>query len=543
MAGLFERIRELLNRIYVGRVPTAAEVSAVVLEASVQKEPSAVASLIHFLLVPNGELTGAAVTGIEDIVRATPPMRFLHLDQALRDRSEYSWPFQRSWSDGFLGGRSLKHFSRGSVACLGLLACHPDGYVREAAVRAIADSRTGAELPFLLIRLNDWVRQVRTAARDAILARLTNDYIPHFVRYLPLVFHLKNQQRIDQEPQHAVIELLHRAKSRPALFTAVNSGDHHTARLAFQLLRESPDVPAQDLLDRGLSSWNPVLRLLAARLAHERLEGDSLRATFHRLASDKFMPIRRQALYAFHEKLPDEAPQHLHRALFDPHAAVRDTARFLLRQRGETPSASIYRDGLPRVAPQQLPTLIAALGEVGDASDVPTLMPFLDHPLAPIRTATLRACARLDGDPLAEQFLRLLRDDRSSKVSRTARDALLPRRHLVGLDRIWSVVEGPAWPHARRHALTLLADRDWWTSIEYFLRALFLDDEPLRSLALSLIQRRRGEIGRYSSRPSDAQFNRIADTLAAAEPRLDPAFVADVRTGLDYVRRNFPRVG
>ena len=59
-----------------------------------------------------------------------------------------------------------------------------NGFVREDAVKRLAKVATGEELPYLLLRLNDWVPQVRDAAREAVLARITPEYAPHFVTYL-----------------------------------------------------------------------------------------------------------------------------------------------------------------------------------------------------------------------------------------------------------------------------------------------------------------------------------------------------------------------
>jgi HEAT repeat protein len=54
-------------------------------------------------------------------------------------------------------------------------------YVRQAAVEALGKIESGAELPFLLMRVNDWVPNVRNLAAELLEKRVRPDYVPHFV--------------------------------------------------------------------------------------------------------------------------------------------------------------------------------------------------------------------------------------------------------------------------------------------------------------------------------------------------------------------------
>ncbi len=48
-------------------------------------------------------------------------------------------------------------------ATLAVLSMHRSGYVREAALRRLAETNDGTELPYLFIRLNDWVAEIRVS--------------------------------------------------------------------------------------------------------------------------------------------------------------------------------------------------------------------------------------------------------------------------------------------------------------------------------------------------------------------------------------------
>ncbi len=83
--------------------------------------------------------------------------------------SGHFYPCHRDWFD--LQPSSLAAVVDDSdphaASVLGLLSCHEDGHVREAAVRALA--ARGEGLPWLLMRVNDWVSAVRVRATTAVV--------------------------------------------------------------------------------------------------------------------------------------------------------------------------------------------------------------------------------------------------------------------------------------------------------------------------------------------------------------------------------------
>src|SRR5687767_10375201 len=74
------------------------------------------------------------------------------------------------------------------------------GYLREEAVRALAAAGHGAALPVLLERVNDWVPQVRAAAREGIAAFLRDEHIASWGPALGQVAALGRATRDDHAP-------------------------------------------------------------------------------------------------------------------------------------------------------------------------------------------------------------------------------------------------------------------------------------------------------------------------------------------------------
>jgi hypothetical protein len=73
-----------------------------------------------------------------------------------------------------------------NAAVLGLASFHRNGFVRQEAVRLLTTIVDGTELPFLLIRQNDWVQQISSEAQSAVEQRATENCLPHFVKSLRL---------------------------------------------------------------------------------------------------------------------------------------------------------------------------------------------------------------------------------------------------------------------------------------------------------------------------------------------------------------------
>jgi hypothetical protein len=150
-AGILSRLR----RLWRGR-GEAAEPAP--------QEPSAVAR--------------AAARTIDILVSSASIKELVGIDEAVRQT--WRWRANELWraiGDVDALPMDLQH----PAAVLGAISFHDDGHVREAAVRRLVALREGDELPFLLLRANDWVEPVRLMAREAVQQRLRPEYAKRFV--------------------------------------------------------------------------------------------------------------------------------------------------------------------------------------------------------------------------------------------------------------------------------------------------------------------------------------------------------------------------
>lgn len=144
-------------------------------------EWASVIYLVPYVVAPEQAIAESAAHGIEALLKNIRPSLLLQLDDRLRG-GLWSVPVYLNRWDAMNVTDLYKHLSENlQVGVTGIASFHRNGYVREAATMRLAGGNDGDELPFLLIRLSDWVPQVRSVAEDAVEQRITPEYLPHFV--------------------------------------------------------------------------------------------------------------------------------------------------------------------------------------------------------------------------------------------------------------------------------------------------------------------------------------------------------------------------
>ena len=152
---------------------------------------------------------------------------------------------------------------------MAVAASHRSGYVREVAVSGLAASGDGRAIPYVLLCLNDWVKEIRRAARSAIEVFFQPVFAPDVIAALPIVWALARQNRDDHERfVSRVLAFLRSPACAPALRAGCGAPEREVRRVCFELLlrrgggteHETPEALSAALADR-----DPVVRVWAAR--------------------------------------------------------------------------------------------------------------------------------------------------------------------------------------------------------------------------------------------------------------------------------------
>ena len=305
------------------------------------------------------------------------------------------------------------------AAMIALASMHPSGFVRERAVRLLAGRSDGGELPYLLVRVNDWVTPVREAAEAALRARLLAAYAVHFVRCLTLVDALRGERRASHRALIGDIEaLLSTQAASPALDEALRRGGRMLRRASARIAARSGDAA---LLLRAAMDSDPIVATSAARAITGTWSAEPLREILPRLLHGP-PPVRCLALEATCARFAGEAEVHLQRALLDDAGSVRELARFLWPKAGREPLdfAAFYREALAVAKDRTFASALHGLAETGGEADTPLFEAHLHHPRSAVRAAAVMGLGRCGMARYGDALLSAMTDP-SARVAVVAR--------------------------------------------------------------------------------------------------------------------------
>lgn len=492
-------------------------------------EVGVVPGIVPALLYGTRDEAHAVARTISVLLARAGPDELVSLSERMRSYCFLGDPYGNEWSR--LTPSELQKWvgpGEPGILVLGLSSFHANGYVREAAVMRLALLNDGAELPYLLLRLNDWVPQVRAAALDAVVKRVRPDYVEHFVHNLALVVHLEGVKRSDQgDVLRAISSLLALPAARIPMIAAMRSRCTTVRRASFRFLTRNRSDDLADLLTAALAVEDPIVRLWTARTASAELRGDALRGVLDRLDSDPSALVRREALAAWADHFPDEAFDRLMAGAMDTRAATRAEARFRLRDRGAD-FAQVYRAALATDRPARLASAVAGLTETGRPEDASALLPLLSHQSPRVRRAVVRGLVWLAGERYLDAAFDVLGDPARS-VSSAAWESLKPHAQALGGPRIHSLLDPSKPEHVREYGLRLLERLPKWDAVSYLLLASAESDEPIASQARKFLRRWNARFNVAQTAPTKAQLVRLNEALDGVESALPATDIAAMR--------------
>ncbi len=348
-----------------------------------------------------------AARRLDTLLRGATPSELMRLESDYRNRR---------YSLSSFGPSALSDAvpDRYSTAAAALMSFDRSGYIREEGVAKLADAPDSFPVPFLLLRLNDPVGEVRGLAQEALAARLTPEHVDLLVQALPLLDGLSRRRRAS--PLLVMVEDLLYRGGVEALWQGARSTDPPMRACCLRWLARIDPVAA---VETAFATRDPSLWRWAARVAtSSRLTPTEQKALLPCLENSSSPRVRLRALRARARQQHGETE--LRSAMLDRDARVRYHARATLYARGYTDLApKVYRDALMSGDPSDA-VIIGALGglaDLGGACDVPRVLEFITHRKARIRAEAWRTLGVLDPGEVDRRAARLAGDP-SSKVRR-----------------------------------------------------------------------------------------------------------------------------
>ena len=456
--------------------------------------PRVALAFATWTLAADPEVAHEAAALTDRYVRGLAPLDVLWLEQHRRDSLPPD-PRRDAWIA--LRGPNVARFEafgglETSLLCV--LTAHPSGHVRQASIERLSRQRDGVEVPFLIARLNDWVRPVRAAAKLTVLARFVESQKGDLARgrellaCLPLFERLRDLGRDDHAPIYAAFEaLLVHPTFAPVLDEGMNAKRRDVRFRCFTKAIERSEENTQRVLSRALVDRDASIRLWAARVALKRLRGEELRTVVEVMRRDPSAPVRNEATFALATKIEPSDREAIECALLDASGTVRWSARHYLAERWKIEARPYYLRALAEQDPTVLAAAIAGLAECSNvAGDAAHALALREHRSAAVRKAALLALDKWAGAGHVEALFAALGDERAS-VAREATRCLKKHIEHVDPERIHEVLRTAPRSHTRRMAVRLATYLDARRSVGLLLAALLDEDDAVQKEARSSI--------------------------------------------------------
>lgn len=351
---------------------------------------------------------------------------------------------------------------------LQLFLAHSDGYVRQAAIaRAVTLAHADLLVP-VAERLNDWVPQVRDAARAAIVALLPLVPTLHVLGILPKIERLRTAPRSDHRQwlidfERALLVVVDAGD----LVAGANGADVSIARACFYLLQRHTMVDATTMVSLGLRSRRDIVMSMRAALFIGMLPVEQREIHYRATLNSHFGAVRTVGIRALLSQPKSPALHQLALSmLLDPQSSVRSAAIRYLRS-DAFDVAAFYRNLLeaPSTTSGVVRTCLGALAGLRSNADLSLLKTFLASPLISIRTSAYAAWLKIepnDKDAIAEGALA----DEAKSIRKAALDMTRRQGAFIAFDTVCAVLTR----HQEWHALLRFSQREKWIALEAIAR-------------------------------------------------------------------------
>ncbi len=340
-----------------------------------------------------------------------------------------------------------------------ILAAHPSGWVRQAALPLLQASATPMALGMLVLRSNDWVEPIRRDAQARLRVVAAGDNGQRLVAALPAVEQLARTPSRSGEFAKELLAYLGDRLTTTTLASGLRDASVRVRRSSARLLvaKGVPEGALEIALGQGDAITASVVAEAAAR-------SDPSQAMSERLMSARTPRIRRLGLLRLLEPGGSTAESYARKALLDGHVHVRSEAQRFLARNGVAVNV-LYAGWLeshPAIA-------ILGLCETGSEADAGRVISYASNPSPRVRDAVCLAIEKLDPHGRRQVLLELARDP-SFRVARRAASAIVrSSADAAELDYLWSLV---ATPSGRRVVLSAFEALDRWVQLTYAFRAV-----------------------------------------------------------------------
>lgn len=364
-------------------------------------------------------------------------------------------------------------------AVLVFASFNPNGYIREHAVELLVSYEK--TLPFILLRLNDWVYPVRQAALTGLSKKIEGSSDEDVIEALPFIEKLRKSKRCQYDTINSMI--MEKLNSQNTIIkNGLMSEDIRTRRFCVSVLPHLEKVDNTMLLTHLKSEKDPFLRRMVFQsLLNSNIDIEKLS---EKMLTDKYPPNRILALQSLNNEKSPLAFDAAGTMLLDKNTQVRTLARNIILEKDSGIDFHLfYIDNLEAKTPVSL----YGLGETGISKDCRLIVHFLtDNRISVIRAA-MTALMRLDPETFLPRIITMLSSEHDGIVKTAA--LLIKKCSGYGFEEILEILKNTKSENAKIQCALLLFIAPKWKSLIYILILIGSDYKKLDDLCQMQIVR------------------------------------------------------
>ncbi|WP_313562353.1 HEAT repeat domain-containing protein [Ruminiclostridium cellobioparum] len=398
----------------------------------------------------------------------------------------------------------LKFPSDISIHLLGIASLNSNGYIREKAIRNFSKVSSSSAIPYILLRLNDWVLPVRSLAEYTLKNILTIDNVEAFIDNSYLLNKLQNVLRADSiNTTELIIDYLKDDSIKSKIKNSLRHPKVKARLFCYMLLRDSISYD-EDIINSALKDKSFEIRIWLVE-AIKKLDSEQKIATASKLLNDKSAKVVTAVLRNFEDIVCLEFKDVLEKLVTDNRASVRDEARFIAKKH------SLIRD-FPEYYRKQLsenptPGTLVGLGETGCKSDFTLVSSFYTFENAKIRLAAITAMWYIAKDEAINYVLKEL-DSEIPKIKKTARKIILGSRMPHVIYEMKTYLKSDK-SDIKLFTLTAICRYGGWRALEAILYAVSFWKSPETDKAKSFLDNWLSKSASLYTRPESTTYSNI----------------------------------
>ena len=352
---------------------------------------------------------------------------------------------------------------------------HPNGYYREKCIRALKDNK--ASLPYAILRLNDWVREVRAAAEETCLS-VTEFTAPEIIGFLPYLEKVKKGDRANNRAVAGIEKTIaESAAKQPILFdkTFIRENGEKTRKSVYRFLTTNKILSKEDVngiisLEKSGQIQNLLMTVLIEKYELSIPELDEY-------LNSKSVNLQKKALEQKYNLLKGYWDG-LENLLLSRSFKVREMTRYILEKHTEIDAKAYYVEHLESAYKK---ICIQGIGECGTAQDAETVKPYLEDSDPGIVKASIHAIALLLKEDASDIYRRFLPDSREP-VAHQAYKEIVTYDLNCGAENLYNLCLTTQSEFMKEKYAYRLLKEPVWEALPYILMLYSCEDEVIRNI-------------------------------------------------------------